>query len=777
MRPLLRSASRRAAAYLTACTLLSAGVAVPATPAIATASCVVTYHASHWTNGPGAGGFQANVSITNAGAALTGWTLGLTLPAGHSLQTGWSAAWAGSTGEITATNRSWNATIGAGGSVELGFLGRWSGAFVDNATAFEVNGVPCGGKPPPNRPPTVSISSPNGSSIVLPGPPLVLSAQAGDPDGTVEVVQFFVNDVLVGTDRTAPYEVQVAALPVGANSFTAFARAFDDGSPSLAADSAKLRFFVVTVPPLSIVAPAALAVTEGGTATFDLRLSAPGASAEVALTVAGAPGVTVAPASVRLDPGQPTRQITVTAAPDSGGTVATVTAAADPSQRIGSARVTVTVRDGELDPVANPYRGAEVYVNPDWAARVSEQSRSTPGELGRQMARVATYPTAVWLDAIDAITDGRGLVGHLDAALDQQRRSGAGPVVVQLVLSNIPARHCIGWAAPGELTLDAADQQRYRTDFIDPIAVILSRPRYANLRVVTIIEPGALPSAAFSAAGQPQCVAAPNAYVAAVRYALTRLGALDNTFNYLEFAYSGIFGHPDTLTRAAGLYAQIVNGPGGPGAGSVTGFATNVRQYAPLSEPFIPSGETLVGGMPVYQSSFYDWNRQVHELSFAQAARVALIGSGFDRQVGMVIDTSRNGWGGPARPTGPSTSSALNTFVDQSRIDRRPTRLAWCNQAGAGIGVRPAAEPAPGIHAYAWLTPPGESDGAASAAAPPDPARPFLRHRSECDPDRLPVRAAVVPTNALPGAPHAGRWFPAFFAQLVANAHPTVRTP
>lgn len=30
------------------------------------------------------------------------------------------------------------------------------------------------------------------------------------------------------------------------------------------------------------------------------------------------------------------------------------------------------------------------------------------------------------------------------------------------------------------------------------------------------------------------------------------------------------------------------------------------------------------------------------------------------------------------------------------------------------------------------------------------------------------------PTNALPDAPHAGRWFPELFAQLVANAHPPV---
>ena len=77
----------------------------------------------------------------------------------------------------------------------------------------------------------------------------------------------------------------------------------------------------------------------------------------------------------------------------------------------------------------------------------------------------------------------------------------------------------------------------------------------------------------------------------------------------------------------------------------------------------------------------------------------------------MLIDTSRNGWGGTKRPAAASSSTDLNTWVNESRIDRRTHAGNWCNQTGAGLGERPKAAPAAGIDAYVWIKPPGESDG------------------------------------------------------------------
>ena len=72
--------------------------------------------------------------------------------------------------------------------------------------------------------------------------------------------------------------------------------------------------------------------------------------------------------------------------------------------------------------------------------------------------------------------------------------------------------------------------------------------------------------------------------------------------------------------------------------------------------------------------------------------RNAFIAAGFSSTIGMLLDTSRNGWGGPKRPAGASTSTDLNTFVNATRIDLRIARGNWCNQPG-GIGARPVANP------------------------------------------------------------------------------------
>jgi cellulose 1,4-beta-cellobiosidase len=137
----------------------------------------------------------------------------------------------------------------------------------------------------------------------------------------------------------------------------------------------------------------------------------------------------------------------------------------------------------------------------------------------------------------------------------------------------------------------------------------------------------------------------------------------------------------------------------------------------------------------------------------------------------MLIDTSRNGWGGSQRPDSVSSSSDLNTYVDESRVDQRPHRGGWCNQQGAGIGERPQAAPTPGIDAYVWAKPPGESDGVSSAGVV-DADDPNKKFDTMCDPNAMSTYNANYPTNAMSGAPHAGRWFAEQFRILVENAYP-----
>jgi cellulose 1,4-beta-cellobiosidase len=168
-------------------------------------------------------------------------------------------------------------------------------------------------------------------------------------------------------------------------------------------------------------------------------------------------------------------------------------------------------------------------------------------------------------------------------------------------------------------------------------------------------------------------------------------------------------------------------------------------------------------------SSWIDWNQFNDELTYAQAFRNAAVSAGFPSNIGMLIDTSRNGWGGTARPTGPSTLTDLNARINASRIDRRIHKGNWCNPSGAGIGERPRAAPATGIDAYVWIKPPGESDGS-STAIPNDEGKGFDRM---CDPTYGGnPRNNNSQTGALANAPLSGHWFQAQFTQLLQNAFP-----
>jgi len=147
--------------------------------------------------------------------------------------------------------------------------------------------------------------------------------------------------------------------------------------------------------------------------------------------------------------------------------------------------------------------------------------------------------------------------------------------------------------------------------------------------------------------------------------------------------------------------------------------------------------------------------------------------SAYPSDIGMIVDTSRNGWGGPNRPTATSTSTTLSTYVMESRIDMRTHKGNWCNQSGAGIGVRPVANPVAGIEAYVWVKPPGESDGS-SSLIPIGPDNPGGKGFDRmCDPTYTgnSLNGNTL-TNALPNAPVSGRWFQSQFVELVSNAYP-----
>lgn len=414
--------------------------------------------------------------------------------------------------------------------------------------------------------------------------------------------------------------------------------------------------------------------------------------------------------------------------------------------------------------VDNPYAGAGVYVNPEWTAKAAAE----PGG-----AKVAGQPTGVWLDRIAAIngTGGSmGLRGHLDTAL---RQAAGRPLVVQLVIYNLPGRDCSALASNGELGPTEIDA--YKTRYIDPIAAVLADPKYASLRIVTTVEIDSLPNLVTNTGGRatatPQCDAmlANGNYVKGVGYALNKLGAVPNVYNYVDAGHHGWIGWDDNFGASARLLHQAATAEGST-VDKVHGFITNTANYSALKEENFALGDN-VAGRSVRESKWVDWNRYTDELSFAQAFRQEAVRAGFRPDVGMLIDTSRNGWGGSARPSGPGPRTSVDAYVDAGRYDRRLHVGNWCNQAGAGLGERPRTAPATGIDAYVWMKAPGESDGS-SSAVPNDEGKGFDRM---CDPSyEGNPRNNYHRSGALPDAPLSGHWFPAQFRELLKNAHPAV---
>ncbi|MFJ3036528.1 cellulose 1,4-beta-cellobiosidase [Streptomyces tendae] len=417
---------------------------------------------------------------------------------------------------------------------------------------------------------------------------------------------------------------------------------------------------------------------------------------------------------------------------------------------------------GPGDRVDNPYDGAQVYVNPEWSAHAAAE----PGG-----DRIADEPTGVWLDRIAAIegaNGGMGLRDHLDAALEQK---GSGEMVVQLVIYNLPGRDCSALASNGELGPTEID--RYKTEYIDPIAEILSDSKYADLRIVTTVEIDSLPNLITNVSGRPtvtencDVMKANGNYQKGVGYALNKLGDAGNVYNYVDAGHHGWLGWDSNFGPSAEMFKTAATTEGAT-LDDVHGFIVNTANYSALKEENFKITDS-VNGTSVRQSDWVDWNQYTDELSYAQAMRDKLVSLGFDQNLGMLIDTSRNGWGGADRPTGPGATTDVNTYVDGGRYDRRIHLGNWCNQSGAGLGERPQASPAAGIDAYVWMKPPGESDGSSKLIDNPD-GKGFDRM---CDPTYTGnERNGNSMSGALPDAPISGAWFSAQFQELMKNAYP-----
>jgi cellulose 1,4-beta-cellobiosidase len=739
------------------------------TPAYAVAPCSVNYAVvNQWNTG-----FQVNVTITNnTGTAVQGWDLTWTFGPGQSFSSGWNATFAPSGSNMSAANVAshWNGTIAAnGGTVAFGFLGARTMP-VTIPTNFAVNGVSCmeptgtntpapptnTPAPPTNTPvpPTNTPAPPTNTPLPPTNTPVFPTNTPAPPtstpgSGTCSVAYTIVNqwnngfqaNVVISNNSSTTINGWILqwALPAGQSFSSGWNATFSSSGQNVTASNPAGHWNGTLGANGSPTAAFGFQGTHSGTVavptTFVLNGQTCGGGTAVPTPTNTPVGPTptntpVGPTPTNTPPGP-------TPTPPPPGTH-----------------------------VANPFLGAQGYINPDYAAQVQDLAAQTGGNLGAQMAAVANYSTAVWMDRIGAITAGRGLRGHLDEALAQQ--NGNTPLTIMIVIYDLPNRDCAALASNGELLIAENGLNRYKAEYIDPIVDILADPAYSGLRIVTIIEPDSLPNLVTNLS-KPKCAEAQSsgAYVEGVRYAINQLHPIPNVYIYLDIAHSGWLGWDSNFNPTVQLYSQVIQGTNA-GFNSVDGFVTNTANYTPVDEVYLPDSNLSVGGQPLRSATFYEWNPYFDEADFATALYNAFVNAGFPSGIGMLIDTSRNGWGGEDRPTGAS-GSTVNAYVNSGRIDRRLHRGNWCNQTGAGIGARPTANPLLHVDAYVWVKPPGESDGI-SEPTPGGPNEEGKQHDPMCDPAF--TASSGYNTGALDNAPHAGGWFPAQFQMLVENAYP-----
>ncbi|MEU3491032.1 glycoside hydrolase family 48 protein [Streptomyces massasporeus] len=317
-----------AAAFALPLSMLATGTT---TANAASVQCSVDYKANDWGSG-----FTVDLTLTNRGtAAIDGWTLTYGYSGNQKLANGWNGSWSQAGQTITVKNAPYNGTIAAGGAVSTGAQFSYSGSNTA-PTDFAVNGTRCVGA---HQPPITVLTSPAAGAVYSRGDAVPLAATAAAADGaTISKVEFYDDTTLLGTDNSAPYTHSASGLSVGSHSL--LAKAYD--SQGASAESTPVGITVAAGPAV-VASTTQLAVQQGKTATYDVKLSTQ-PSSNVTVTTArtgGNSGLSVTSgASLTFTPSNWSTAQKVTVAADDSGTGAATFESTAPGH--GKAAVTVT---------------------------------------------------------------------------------------------------------------------------------------------------------------------------------------------------------------------------------------------------------------------------------------------------------------------------------------------------------------------------------------------------------------------------------------------------
>jgi len=180
-----------AAALAAGLACAAAATATATTGYAAAAGCRVAYTVgSQW-----AGGFTANVAVTNLGDPLNGWTVRWSFGAGQSVTQAWNAAVTQSGAAVTAVNMSYNGSLATNGSASFGFNGSWNNSSNPVPTSFTLNGVACTGTTTPTTGPTTGGPTAVPTTTPPTTAPTTRPPGTTPPNGTIRIYWLKPTDV------------------------------------------------------------------------------------------------------------------------------------------------------------------------------------------------------------------------------------------------------------------------------------------------------------------------------------------------------------------------------------------------------------------------------------------------------------------------------------------------------------------------------------------------------------------------------------------------------
>ncbi|EEY23848.1 exoglucanase-6A [Verticillium alfalfae VaMs.102] len=359
----------------------------------------------------------------------------------------------------------------------------------------------------------------------------------------------------------------------------------------------------------------------------------------------------------------------------------------------------------------NPLADVQLYPDPYYVNEIETLAipQIEDEELVAAAKAVTKISTFQWLtsDKISKLDLLNSTLHEIRAAND----AGASPpYAATIVVYNFPDRDCSAKASAGELILAEDGLNRYKTEYIDPIAALIKK--FSDIRTVIAYEPDGLANLVTNMAVE-KCANAASAYREATEYGLATLN-FANVAIYVDAGHAGWLGWDGNLQPTAELYAELYKNAGSPKA--VRGVVTNVSNF---------NGYNLTTP-PAYTEPNAQWD----ESKFHDALAPHLETAGYPAH--FIVDQGRSG-------VQPGLRSAWSH---------------WCNINGTGFGPRPTTEIADEItDAIVWIKPGGESDGTSDETA--------VRFDENCH-----------SPSAFQPAPEAGGWFQAYFEMLLKNANP-----